>query len=99
MIPKSMSSTPIGDGNRFSEKIMPMLRKAEAGRAGAAAGTSLPQHKSERAMKRFMIGAAALALMLGTGTGGAGAQEKLKVGYIYVGPVGDMGYSYQHDVG
>jgi hypothetical protein len=22
MIPKSMSSTPIGDGNRFSEKIM-----------------------------------------------------------------------------
>jgi hypothetical protein len=25
MIPKSMSSTPIGDGNRFSDKIM--LRK------------------------------------------------------------------------
>jgi len=22
MIPKSMSSTPIGDGNRFSDKIM-----------------------------------------------------------------------------
>ena len=32
MIPKSMSSTPIGDGYRFPEKIM---RKAE-GSAGSA---------------------------------------------------------------
>ena len=50
-------------------------------------------------MKKFMIAAAAVALALGTATSGASAQEKLKVGYIYVGPVGDMGYSYQHDVG
>ena len=32
MIPKSMSSTPIGDGNRFSDKIMgkqkPMIPKS-----------------------------------------------------------------------
>ncbi len=27
------------------------------------------------------------------------AQEKLKIGFIYVGPVGDHGWSYQHDVG
>ncbi len=27
------------------------------------------------------------------------AQEKLKVGFIYVGPVGDFGWSYQHDQG
>ncbi|HEX2137980.1 MAG TPA: BMP family ABC transporter substrate-binding protein [Microvirga sp.] len=27
------------------------------------------------------------------------AQQKLKVGFIYVGPVGDHGWSYQHDVG
>ncbi len=26
------------------------------------------------------------------------AQEKLKIGFIYVGPVGDHGWSYQHDV-
>src|SRR6185295_7311803 len=29
----------------------------------------------------------------------ANAQDKLKIGFIYVGPIGDMGYSYQHDVG
>jgi simple sugar transport system substrate-binding protein len=53
---------------------------------------------SERAMKRFIIAAAAAGLAMAA-LGGASAQEKLKVGYIYVGPVGDMGYSYQHDVG
>ncbi len=30
---------------------------------------------------------------------GASAAEKLKVGFVYVGPVGDFGYSYQHDQG
>src|SRR5215471_1853522 len=50
-------------------------------------------------MKRLMIAAAALAIAMGAGLTGAVAQDKLKVGFIYVGPVGDMGYSYQHDVG
>jgi simple sugar transport system substrate-binding protein len=27
------------------------------------------------------------------------AADKMKAGWIYVGPVGDMGYSYQHDLG
>jgi simple sugar transport system substrate-binding protein len=40
------------------------------------------------------IAAAALAA---TGSS-APAAEKLKVGFIYVGPVGDFGWSYQHDV-
>jgi basic membrane protein A and related proteins len=53
---------------------------------------------SERAMKKFMIAAAAAGLTIAA-VAGASAQEKLKVGFIYVGPVGDMGYSYQHDVG
>lgn len=44
----------------------------------------------------FKLGALALALGL---SGAAMAQEKLKVGFIYVGPVGDFGWSYQHDVG
>ena len=43
-----------------------------------------------------MVGAAALALSAG---GAAAQQQKLKVGFIYVGPVGDHGWSYQHDVG
>ena len=39
------------------------------------------------------------ALALSLAAGGAMAQQKLKVGFIYVGPVGDHGWSYQHDVG
>jgi basic membrane protein A and related proteins len=31
--------------------------------------------------------------------GGAMAQDKLKVGFVYTGPIGDFGYSYQHDQG
>jgi len=42
-----------------------------------------------------VAGVAALALSAGA----ASAQQKLKVGFIYVGPVGDHGWSYQHDVG
>ncbi|CAA9307554.1 MAG: ABC transporter, substrate-binding protein (cluster 11, riboflavin/purine nucleoside/unknown) [uncultured Microvirga sp.] len=49
-------------------------------------------------MKARLLGiTAALALTLAAG--GAAAQQKLKVGFIYVGPVGDHGWSYQHDVG
>jgi basic membrane protein A len=40
------------------------------------------------------IGAASLPLL----STGARAAAKLKVGLIYVGPVGDFGWSYQHDV-
>ena len=29
----------------------------------------------------------------------ARAQDKLKVGFVYVGPVGDGGWTYQHDIG
>ena len=29
----------------------------------------------------------------------AGAADKTKVAFVYVGPVGDFGYSYQHDLG
>ena len=49
-------------------------------------------------MKKLLIAlfstAAALSL-----TVGAEAQEKLKACWVYVGPIGDFGYSYQHDQG
>src|SRR5688500_10814755 len=48
-------------------------------------------------MKKLLVAAAALGLALGVT--GATAQEKLKVGFIYVGPIGDMGWTYQHEVG
>lgn len=48
-------------------------------------------------MKKIM-GLAAAAL-LGFGIVGAEAADKLKVGFIYVGPIGDHGWSYQHNQG
>jgi len=48
-------------------------------------------------MNRFMIAVAATGLTIAAAAG-ASAQEKLKVGFIYVGPVGDMGWTYQHEV-
>src|SRR5690606_27893158 len=50
-------------------------------------------------IKRSLIGALAGAAALALTASGAAAQQKLKVGFIYVGPVGDHGWSYQHDVG
>jgi simple sugar transport system substrate-binding protein len=48
-------------------------------------------------MKIWM--AVAAALMLGVSASAAQADEKLKACWVYVGPVGDFGYSYQHDQG
>ena len=48
-----------------------------------------------------IFGALAGATVLALSATGAFAQakEKIKVGFIYVGPVGDHGWSYQHDQG
>ena len=49
---------------------------------------------------RRTLGLLATAAALALAAGGAVAQQKkLKVGFIYVGPVGDLGWSYQHDQG
>ena len=51
-------------------------------------------------MKRRTLLASATALSVMALGGTAFAQdEKLKVGFIYVGPVGDGGWTYQHDLG
>jgi len=49
-------------------------------------------------MKSLKTIAAGLALALGL-SGAAHAGDPLKVGFIYVGPVGDLGWTYQHDQG
>ncbi len=49
-----------------------------------------------RGIRRVWLGCAALACMAATGPV-AGA-EPLKVGFVYVGPVGDHGWTYRHDV-
>jgi simple sugar transport system substrate-binding protein len=51
-------------------------------------------------MKRWNIIGLAAVIAIAAGTfGGVYAADKLKVGFIYVGPIGDLGWSYQHDVG
>lgn len=46
----------------------------------------------------WMIACAILGVFLTTGPGVA-AEKKLKAGFVYVGPVGDYGWSHAHDVG
>lgn len=41
----------------------------------------------------------AAALSLGAFAGPAAAADPLKVAFVYTGPIGDHGYSYQHDLG
>jgi basic membrane protein A len=48
-------------------------------------------------MNKLLTLAAGAVLALGIGA--ARADDKLKIGFVYVGPVGDFGYSYQHDQG
>ncbi len=45
-------------------------------------------------MKAKLFAAAAISLGVA-----AAAQEKTRVGFIYVGPVGDLGWTYEHDQG
>lgn len=45
---------------------------------------------------KSLLAGAALAVGLGSA---ALAEDKLKVGFVYVGPVGDLGWSYEHDQG
>lgn len=49
-------------------------------------------------MKKIMMAAAAAALMLGAASASASA-EALKACWVYVGPIGDFGWSYQHHQG
>ncbi|PTM61813.1 BMP family ABC transporter substrate-binding protein [Phreatobacter oligotrophus] len=49
--------------------------------------------------RRTTLAAAALAVAATVGAGYSWAQEKLKIGFVYVGPVGDHGWTYQHDIG
>jgi basic membrane protein A len=50
-------------------------------------------------MRKILIAATAAMLATGAGLFGASAADKLKIGFIYLGPVGDLGWTYQHDLG
>lgn len=44
------------------------------------------------------VGTLAIALALSAANVGALAADKLKVGFIYLGPIGDYGWTYEHEV-
>jgi basic membrane protein A and related proteins len=50
-------------------------------------------------MRKMMMIAAAAMQVTGAGVLDAAAQSKLKVGYVYLGPIGDFGWTYQHELG
>src|SRR3981189_508159 len=69
-------------------------------RRGAALGERPSARQcQENAMRKILIAATAVMLTTGASLFGAAAADKLKVGFIYLGPVGDLGWTYQHDLG
>ena len=48
--------------------------------------------------KKLLLGAL-LSAVLVVGASAGQAAEKTKVGFVYVGPIGDHGWSYQHNQG
>lgn len=51
-----------------------------------------------RLMMRKSLLALAAGLLLTGSVSAASAADKLKVGFIYLGPIGDLGWTYQHDL-
>jgi basic membrane protein A and related proteins len=50
-------------------------------------------------MKKLLMSAAIAAAVLGAGAASANAADKLKACWVYVGAVGDFGWTYQHNQG
>ena len=49
--------------------------------------------------RRLLGTAAATATAAALGAGRASAQDPVRAGFVYVGPIGDHGWTYRHDVG
>ena len=50
-------------------------------------------------MKKLVLALAATTAAIAFGAAPVAAQDKTKACWIYVGPIGDFGYSYQHHQG
>ncbi len=53
----------------------------------------------EETKRLLLVAGAALAIAVGMTATGALAADKTKIGFVYVGPIGDHGWSYQHHQG
>lgn len=54
---------------------------------------------SLRSTRRALLLGTGASLALAAASGRLRAEEKLKAGWVYVGPVGDHGWTFRHDVG
>jgi basic membrane protein A and related proteins len=50
-------------------------------------------------MRKFVLTVAVAALAIAATSLATSAADKTKIGFIYLGPVGDFGWTYQHEVG
>src|SRR6201991_2417823 len=49
-------------------------------------------------MRKILIAATTAMFAIGASLSGASAADKLKVGFIYLGPIGDLGWTHQHEL-
>ena len=81
-------------------RIRPCRSAARIGRTDGSMSSFHPSRRTcmnRHRVKRFagaVIAGAALAIVAT-----ASAQEPLKIGFVYVSPIGDAGWTYQHDQG
>ncbi len=57
------------------------------------------KHTSVTGRIKGLLGTSLLAGALALAAGSAQAEDKLKIGFIYVSPIGDAGWTFQHDTG
>jgi basic membrane protein A and related proteins len=69
------------------------------GQAARSWGQKTTRLNRSRRMKKILLSAAAAAVSVAALSFSASAADKLKVGFIYLGPVGDFGWTYQHELG
>ena len=48
-------------------------------------------------LKRLILGVFLITGLLFSAADGSAAEKKAKVGFVYVGPIGDHGWTFQHD--
>ena len=53
----------------------------------------------EQDVKKSSLVAAVVLLAIAAATFQTGAAGKLKIGFVYLGPIGDLGWTYQHEIG
>ena len=49
-------------------------------------------------MRKRTLVAAVVLLAIAAATFQTGAAGQLKIGFVYLGPIGDLGWTYQHEV-